>query len=248
MFEQPYGYREVSGNIFNSRARALVNTVNCVGVMGKGIALEFRRRYPEMFSEYVKACQQNELEPGKVYYSRVYKDLLILNFAIKGHWRFDSEITWIESCLEQFSKEYQQKGIDSIAFPWMGAMNGGLDLSDIKATMRRYLQPLSGIAIEVYDFDNNASDPLFDTLKDVIEVESIQAIARNSCISQRICQRIVELVTVHGVPSLYHLTNSAGIGDTSIDKLYSYLTKERGKRDTQLKKLPSNNLIQFSLL
>jgi hypothetical protein len=214
--------------------------------MGKGIALEFRRRYPIMFAEYAKACSQKELKPGSVYYARAdTEDRQILNFAIKDHWRFPSKIEWIEKCLQQFSSDYQAHGIDSVAFPWMGAMNGGLELSDIKATMRRYLQPLSGIAIEVYDFDSNASDPLFDTLKEIIAVEPISAIARRSGISQRTCQKLVELVIVQGVPSLYRLINSEGIGDTSIDKLYSYLTKER---NAQFKKLPSDQPVQFPLL
>ena len=76
-------YKEIFGNLFNSKAQALVNTVNCVGAMGKGIALEFKRRFPEMFKEYSQQCSKKEICPGRVYYFS-HKDKLILNFAIKN--------------------------------------------------------------------------------------------------------------------------------------------------------------------
>jgi len=96
-------YQELSGNIFNSKTDALVNTVNCVGVMGKGIALEFRRRYPKMFKEYQRFCKRGELKPGQILPYRK-ETPWILNFAIKNHWRNPSKIEWIEICLEKFVK------------------------------------------------------------------------------------------------------------------------------------------------
>ena len=129
-------YIEKKGNIFNSKAYALVNTVNCVGAMGKGIALEFKRRYPEMFEQYTKDCKTQKLKPGNVYYYS-HKDRLILNFAIKDDWKFPSKIQWVESCLKQFTDEYRQKNIRSVAFPWMGAMNGRIPLSRIQEVTRR---------------------------------------------------------------------------------------------------------------
>ena len=246
MDEQSYGYHEVQGNIFNSSARALVNTVNCVGAMGKGIALEFRRRYPNMFAAYAEACQRNELKPGVVYYSHAdTEDLQILNFAIKSHWRFPSKIQWIEACLRQFVSEYRVHGIESVAFPWMGAMNGGLPLDLIQTTMRRHLQMLPNITIEVYHFDGNATDPLFETLKEIIAVEPIRTIARSSGVSERTCQIIASLVTDQHIPSLYRLINSEGIGETSINRLYCYLSQERHARTS---KLLSPHLTQLPLL
>ena len=84
------------GNIFESHAQTLVNTVNCVGVMGKGIALDFKNRYPEMFKEYTELCAQKRVKPGVPYY---YSDLLgasVINFPTKDHWRSPSKLSYIK--------------------------------------------------------------------------------------------------------------------------------------------------------
>ncbi len=156
-------YQELHGNLFASKAQALVNTVNCVGFMGKGVALEFRRRFPSMFDDYKKVCLDRRLRPGQILPYRKSKPW-VLNFAIKDDWKNPSKIAWVEECLEKFRQRYRETGLTSVAFPWMGAMNGGIPLAEIQRLTRQYLADLEDIEIEVYSFDPKAADPLFDEL------------------------------------------------------------------------------------
>jgi O-acetyl-ADP-ribose deacetylase (regulator of RNase III) len=226
-------YQEIRGNIFNSNAQALVNTVNCVGVMGKGIALEFRRRYPDMFRIYKLHCKQGILRPGHVYHYKVDDgQRVILNFAIKGHWRFPSREEWIESSLQEFVATYRTWEVNSVAFPWMGALNGGLSIDRIQSIMRHYLRQLPDLRVEVYDFDPSISDPLFESLKIIVKSLDIDAFAQNSRIRKDVAQRMIELVTSKQVSSLYELENGGyGIGEASINSLYSYLTQAQHKHE-----------------
>ena len=137
-------YKEITGNIFNTKAMAVVNTVNCVGAMGKGIALDFKLRFPEMFKEYQRICFRHLLKPGQIL---PYKksNPIILNFAIKDDWKDPSKVEWIEETLQKFANNYKKLGITSIAFPWMGAMNGGIPIDKIKSLTRKYLSDLTDI-------------------------------------------------------------------------------------------------------
>jgi len=217
-------YKEVKGSIFNSKAQALVNTVNCIGVMGKGIALEFRRRYPEMFKEYQRVCEQGELQPGQIL---PYRDgeTWILNFAIKNDWKQPSKVKWIESCLKEFVSSYRDMGIKSIAFPWMGAMNGGIPIEIIKEIMRNYLSDLTDIAIEVYDFDPDAIDPLFEKLNDIAKIQSlnIKELSKISSIQPRYMEKIIKAIQQGNIKSLSRLIESGVIGKINAEKLYAFL-------------------------
>ncbi|GAK59282.1 hypothetical protein U27_06259 [Candidatus Vecturithrix granuli] len=219
-------YRELSGNIFNSKAGTLVNTVNCVGVMGKGIALEFRRRYPEMFEAYKSICEKQLLRPGQILpYTK--QTPWILNFAIKDDWKNPSKIEWIESCLDKFVKNYQKMGIESIAFPWMGAMNGGIPLDQIKEITRTYLSNLPDISIEVYDFDKTAPDPLFRRLKNIVQIPDldVQTLSKASTIQYHYLTKIIQAVNGEDVRSLPLLIESGLVGKTNIEKLYAFLRR-----------------------
>lgn len=137
------------GDIFLSEMKTIVNTVNCVGVMGKGIALEFKKRYPDMYKEYVSMCKNGHLRPGKPYY---YTDIFgdsILNFPTKDHWRSPSKLSYIVDGLKWFRDNYENLGIASIAFPPLGCGNGGLSWSTVGPIMYHYLSDLP-IEIEIY--------------------------------------------------------------------------------------------------
>lgn len=137
------------GNIFDSKCSTLVNTVNCVGVMGKGIALEFKKRYPEMFREYQVLCKDGKVKPGQPYLYRDASGISILNFPTKDHWRFPSKFSYVCDGLDWFAKYYQELGITSIAFPALGCGNGGLKWEDVGPEMYRKLKDLP-IEIEIY--------------------------------------------------------------------------------------------------
>ncbi len=139
----------VVGDLFASEATVLVNTVNTVGVMGKGIAKDFRRRYPHMFKEYRALCKQGRFDVGQLLlYKTPHK--WILNFPTKRHWRNKSKIEYIEAGLKKFVSIYEAEGIESIAFPMLGCGNGQLDWeSEIKPLMEEYLADLP-IKIYIY--------------------------------------------------------------------------------------------------
>ena len=136
------------GNIFESSCSTIVNIVNCVGVMGKGIALEFKKKYPEMFMEYVLKCDRGQVKPGVPY---IYQDnkTSILNFPTKDHWRSPSRLAYVVDGLDWFVENYEKYGIKSIAFPPLGCGNGGLAWSVVGPVMYQKLAKLP-IDIEIY--------------------------------------------------------------------------------------------------
>ncbi|KKN49873.1 hypothetical protein LCGC14_0638380 [marine sediment metagenome] len=143
----PIEYK-VDQDIFKSDAEALVNTVNTVGIMGKGLAKEFKKRYPEMFKDYRKKCENNKLKIGKVDLFKTL-DHLIVNFPTKIHWKNNSRLEWIEAGLQYFVNNYKKWKIKSVAFPQLGTNHGKLDWNSVKPLMISYLEPLS-IKVQIY--------------------------------------------------------------------------------------------------
>lgn len=142
-------------SIFESPAQTLVNTVNTVGVMGKGIAKTFREKYPQMFREYHQFCKAEKLQVGHLH---LWRDnpKWILNFPTKTTWRRPSEIEYIEAGLKKFVQTYEQVGIRSISFPPLGCGNGNLNWHDVKPIMVHYLKDLPiDIYIHDYQVENN---------------------------------------------------------------------------------------------
>ena len=117
----------IKGDIFQSGAQTLVNTVNCVGVMGKGLALEFKKRYPGMYQDYVQRCKKGKVRLGEPYLFRQLELPNILNFPTKGHWRSVSRLDDIISGLDYLERHYKEWGIKSIAIPSLGCQQGQLD-------------------------------------------------------------------------------------------------------------------------
>jgi O-acetyl-ADP-ribose deacetylase (regulator of RNase III) len=153
-------------DIFESRAQTLVNTVNCVGVMGKGIAREFKRRFPEMYADYVQRCARGAVRLGQPY---LFADLAgpwILNFPTKGHWRSASRETDIETGVRYLEAHYQEWGITSLAVPALGCGNGGLEWGRIGPILYRCLSQL-GIPVELYAPYGTPPDQLTDELLSV---------------------------------------------------------------------------------
>lgn len=139
----------IIGNIFDSNAETLVNTVNCVGVMGKGIASEFKKKYPQMFLEYKEMCSKQLLKPGKLHVYIEDNKVKVINFPTKNHWRSPSKVEYIIEGLEWFVNNYEYLNISSIAFPPLGCGNGGLSWDYIGPLMYHYLKDLP-INIEIY--------------------------------------------------------------------------------------------------
>lgn len=148
----------VKTNLFDSPAQVLVNTVNTVGVMGKGIALEFKKLYPLMFSQYQKFCETGQLTVGKLWIYRT-TNKWILNFPTKRNWRQKSRLEDIEAGLKKFRETYREQGITSISFPQLGVGNGGLNWeSQVQPLMERYLSDLP-IKIYVHLYNGKQNPP-----------------------------------------------------------------------------------------
>lgn len=137
------------GDLFASRAQTLVNAVNCVGVMGKGLALEFKKRFPQMFDDYVERCQRKQVRLGEPYVFRNQAGTIVVNFPTKGHWRLSSRLIDIELGLDYFVAHYADWGVSSVAFPALGCGNGGLDWAGVEPVMYGKLRDLP-IPVEVY--------------------------------------------------------------------------------------------------
>ena len=224
-------YKEIKGNIFNSKAMAVVNTVNCVGAMGKGIALDFKLRFPEMFKEYQKICFRRMLKPGQILPYTKTKPI-ILNFAIKDDWKDPSKVEWIEETLQKFVENYHHMGLTSVAFPWMGAMNGGLPFETIQNLTRKYLSNLSDIDIEVYEFDPNEPCELYMSLEKIVKENlfSLTELAQMSLIKTRYWEKIFSAVNDGKVQSInnlchYVVNGKRIIGKTNIERLFAFLTR-----------------------
>ena len=142
-----------NGSIFDSTADCLVNPVNCVGVMGKGLALEFKHRFPPMFQLYKNVCTEGKLTPGKVAFWRSSVDAslpMICLFPTKNHWRDKSTLSLIETGLHAFVKYSPKLDIKSVAFPKIGCGLGGLDFQlQVYPLMVQYLSDLP-MTVEIY--------------------------------------------------------------------------------------------------
>ncbi len=146
----------IQGDIFESPAQVIVNTVNTVGVMGKGLALSFKQRYPQMFDRYRIACEKKLLTIGKLmlFYE---PDHWLLLFPTKENWRNPSRLDYIEKGLMKFVSSYADKNITSIAFPKLGCGNGELDWNDVRPLMEHYLKKLP---IDVYIYLGNIAEAI----------------------------------------------------------------------------------------
>ena len=142
-------FKALIGDLFASPAAAWVNTVNCVGVMGKGVAQEFKKRFPEMFDDYRARCDMTQVHLGEPYLYRDASGRLIVNFPTKGHWRSASRLSDIEAGLDYFAEHVAGCGLTSVAMPPLGCGNGGLEWAEVGPLIWRKLHALP-IDVEVY--------------------------------------------------------------------------------------------------
>ena len=143
-----------TGDILAEQAEALVNTVNCVGIMGRGVALQFKRAFPENFKAYAAQCKHNEMQPGCVFVFETGTLLpphYIINFPTKRHWRSKSRIEDIESGLVSLKEEIRSRGIRSIAIPPLGSGLGGLDWLEVRTRLEATLEELGDVNIVIFE-------------------------------------------------------------------------------------------------
>ncbi len=157
------------GDLFESGAEALVNTVNTVGVMGKGIALQFKNMFPDNFKIYSNACKKKELKVGQLLVTEEIKLFaerkIIINFPTKTNWRQPSKYEYVEDGLVELINVIKEKNIKSIAIPPLGAGNGGLNWNKVKQILERHL---SDVSCEIFIYEPNAA------IKEVLKKERVK--------------------------------------------------------------------------
>lgn len=141
------------GNLLQADVDALVNTVNTVGVMGKGIALQFKRAFPAMFKDYARAAKTGELQLGSMHVwatGQLTSPRFVINFPTKGHWKASSRLVDIERGLDDLVRVIREQGIRSVAVPPLGCGNGGLDWSVVEPLIRAKLEPLADVEVLLF--------------------------------------------------------------------------------------------------
>lgn len=204
------------GTVFNSDAAAIVNTVNCVGFMGAGIALEFSLRYPKMLKDYESKCRNSLIRTGKVdYYENDGKT--IINFPTKWHFKYPSKIEWIEQGLIDFVSTYKTKNITSVAFPKLGTSNGGLIWDDVKLLMEKYL---SNLDIPVYIcLDMDEAKGLEKQMLDVFNSLDLNSLKKYMRINEK-QRNIIE--NSRPIKRFWMIKNLEGVGATFYTKIFNY--------------------------
>jgi O-acetyl-ADP-ribose deacetylase (regulator of RNase III)/uncharacterized protein YwgA len=221
------------GDILKSKAQTLVNTVNCVGIMGKGIALKFKEQFPDMFNDYVERCNRKEVKLGKPYLFKRLTSPWILNFPTKEHWRSVSRINDIIQGLKYLLQHYKEWGITSLAVPPLGCGQGQLEWKIVGPTLYRYLSQLD-IPIELYAphgtpheelkpefLDQEPSDILSEQAKQIPErvkpawVALVEILSRleqepyHWPVGRTTFQKIAYIATQEGLPTGLHYQKSS---------------------------------------
>ena len=228
------------GNIFTSKCQTLVNTVNCDGVMGRGIALEFRIRRPAMFVQYAKHCSAKRLDIGKLW---IYKPppceqdkRWTLNFPTKRHWKYPSRREYLESGLEKFVATYRDRRIESIAFPTLGTANGGLSEDEVIPLMKSHLKKCD-VPIEIYRYKADAGDDLYlEFRKRMLSEKNEEEMAKAIDLRVDRLRRIRD--AVHSDPeikSLSQLARVQGIGLKSLEKCFRFVMGKLNNAETGIR-------------
>ena len=150
-----------TGDLFKEDVEALVNSVNCVGIMGRGIALQFKKAFPENFKAYAEACKRTEVQPGRMFVfetGELANPHYIINFPTKRHWRGKSRMEDIESGIEALASEVKERNIRSIALPPLGSDLGGLNWADVRSRIAKALQGLEDVAVIVFEAGSAPAD------------------------------------------------------------------------------------------
>lgn len=222
----------LSGNIFTTKCNTIVNTVNCVGVMGAGIAYECRLRYPEMYEKYQALCKDNLLKIGTLW---IYKagNKRILNFPTKTDWKQPSRIEYLEKGLQKFVNTYKEKRITSIAFPLLGSSHGGLTQEQSLSIMQKYLSQCD-IEIEIWNFDPTAADDVFLNYRQIFLSRTDKELSKSTGISVNIINKVKEALNTPTINSMSSLLNIKGIGDKTLEKSFKFITTYDSSNDKTL--------------
>ncbi len=218
------------GNIFDSSCQVIVNPVNCLGYMGKGLALEFKYRFPKMFLEYKLKCEKNELFPGVLHLHKESSPW-VLNFPTKMDWKYPSKLLFIEKGMQAFSNNFKEYEINSIAFPKLGTALGHLKWDDVEKLMFKYLKPLPDLEVEIYEFDSKSPDKLFLNLKNKIDFDSNLLLTDSYDAGFKAkLQKIKKDIEIGRISNMDDLISSRGIGEVTIQKVFNLAKDSKNRK------------------
>ncbi len=168
-----------SGDILKSQMQTLVNTINCKGIMGAGLARDFKKLFPLMYEDYREKSKNKEIKVSKPY---IWKNLeitnkTVLNFPTKNHWKEPSKMTWIDEGLQYFIENYKQWGVTSIAFPALGCNLGGLTWIEVKPLMIKHISKLD-IPVEIYEPDLTSMEKALEKISTEINSKYRQVVEK----------------------------------------------------------------------
>jgi O-acetyl-ADP-ribose deacetylase (regulator of RNase III) len=201
-----------SGDILKSESEAIVNTVNCVGMMGRGIALQFKNAYPENFKAYADACKREEVRPGRMFVfetGQLTPPRYIINFPTKRHWRGRSRIEDIDSGLVALAEVIRAKGIRSISLPPLGSGLGGLDWADVRPRIEAALRPLVDVEITVYEPQGAPSSETMQHRREVPNMTASRA-ALIELVQRYLAGLLDPFITLLEVHKLMYFMQEAG--------------------------------------
>lgn len=211
--------------VFNCNADCIVNTINCVGVMGKGLALEFSLRYPELNNIYVNQCKNKLIKTGQVYFYEIEENKII-NFPTKYHFKYPSKIEWIESGLKDFVRKYKTYNIRSIAFPYLGCSNGELDKNDVKKVMEKYLNLED---ITVYICSSLLLNGIEKIMIDRFRKTEILQLASKIKLNRVQMKNLIE--NQKKIYRFYEILNIDSIGITTYKNIYNYFYNKKNTEE-----------------
>lgn len=219
----------VDKSVFNSGCEYIINTVNCVGVMGAGLAQEFALRYPNMFKQYEIDCKNKIIKTGIL---TLYKgeNINIINFPTKYHWKYPSKVEWIASGLDYLVKNYKNWNINSLAIPPLGCGKGNLDFeNDVRPLIE---SKLSNLDIDIYVcLDSRNAEGKEKEMLDNLKNSNIYELCSRLKLSKKVCNSLLDnLASTH---RFYEIQSFEGIGKSTYEKLFNYFYNN-GKSVTEV--------------
>lgn len=201
-----------TGDIFSEEAEALVNSVNCVGIMGRGIALQFKKAFPGNYKAYRARCKRNEMQPGRVFVFETGETVLpryIINFPTKRHWRGKSRIEDIEAGLASLTKEIRSYGIRSIAIPPLGSGLGGLDWPEVRTCLEAALKDFEDVKVVIFQSGGGPADDRANRSSNVPSMTAARA-ALVGLMNRYLLALLDPFVTLLEVHKLLYFMQEAG--------------------------------------
>lgn len=203
--------------VFNSNCDGLVNTINCVGAMGAGLALEFALRYPDVEKQYEEDCKNKKVRIGEIITYKT-KDCLVINFPTKFHWKYPSKLKWIADGLDYMAVHYKEWNVKSIAIPPLGCNNGGLDFKN--KVLPLIEEKLKNVEIDVYVcVDSGIAEGKEKEMLDAFNESNKEAMCNYLKIKGK---AKTSLLAKYYIDRFYMIKTLEDVGITTYSKIFNY--------------------------